>query len=305
MIHGNVGPRSGLRRSVTIVPVFDVSSFDLDAYLERIGYDGSRSPELGTLRAIARAHPLAIPFENLDPLLRRPVALDIASLQRKIVKDGRGGYCFEHNLLLGTALTALGYDVAGLAARVMWNWPPGVVTPRGHMLLLVNPPGTAPSLGAGAHIVDAGFGGLTLTGPIKLETDVEQETPHEPCRLVRDDDGFVVQARVRGEWKPLYRFDLQRQALPDYEVTSWYLSNNPGSHFVTGLIAARVESDRRYALRNAELAVHHVDGRTERRVLANGAELRDALERLLRVRVPAGPEADAAFERVAAAVVKT
>src|SRR5687768_932799 len=213
-----------LRRSVTIVPVFDASSFNLDAYFERIGYDGPRSPDLGTLRAIARAHPLAIPFENLNPLLRRPVALDLVSLQQKLVGEGRGGYCFEHNLLLGTALTALGYDVAGLAARVMWNWPPGVVTPRGHMLLLVNvagPPTGSVDFALGApHIVDAGFGGLTLTGPIRLEADVEQETPHEPSRLVRLEEGFVMQARVRGEWKPLYRFDLQRQALPDYEITN-------------------------------------------------------------------------------------
>jgi len=302
-----------LRRSVTIVPVFDASSFNLDAYFERIGYDGPRSPDLGTLRAIARAHPLAIPFENLNPLLRRPVALDLVSLQQKLVGEGRGGYCFEHNLLLGTALTALGYDVAGLAARVMWNWPPGVVTPRGHMLLLIDLDGPSTSLdaspstplGASRYIVDAGFGGLTLTGPIKLEADVEQETPHEPCRLSRDGDMFVMEAKVRNEWKALYRFDLQRQALPDYEVTNWYLSNHPRSHFVTGLMAARVESDRRYALRNAELAVHYLDGRTERRVLASGAELRDALERLLRIRVPESPDANAAFERVISTVVTT
>ena len=83
--------------------MFDPHSFDLDAYLARIGYDGQRTPDVETLRGITRHHPQAIPFENLDPFLRRPVLLDTASLQQKIVHNGRGGYCFEHNLLLGTA----------------------------------------------------------------------------------------------------------------------------------------------------------------------------------------------------------
>ena len=49
---------------------------DIDAYFRRIGYSGSREPTLETLRALHAHHPLAIPFENLDSLRRRPVHLD-------------------------------------------------------------------------------------------------------------------------------------------------------------------------------------------------------------------------------------
>ena len=76
----------------------------------------------------------------------------------------------------------------------------------------------------------------------------------------------------------MYRFDLQEQLLPDYEVTNWYLSNHPGSHFVTGLVVARPDRDRRYVLRNREFAVHHLNGGTERRVLATTSELLATLE---------------------------
>ena len=127
------------------------------------------------------------------------------------------------------------------------------MTPRSHMLLRIDLP-------EGPHVVDVGFGGLTLTGPLRLEADTEQATPHEPFRLVPTGDAFVMQAKIDGEWKPLYRFDQQEQFLPDYEVTNWYLSNNPNSHFVTGLVAARPDPDRRYALRNTEFAVHHLNG---------------------------------------------
>ena len=102
---------------------FDTASLDLDAYLSRIGHAGPVAADLPTLQSIALRHPSAIPFENLNALLRRPVPLDIASLQQKMLQDGRGGWCFEHNVLLGTALRAIGFDVTGLAARVRWQLP--------------------------------------------------------------------------------------------------------------------------------------------------------------------------------------
>jgi N-hydroxyarylamine O-acetyltransferase len=271
--------------------MFDGSPFDLAAYLARIGYDGPLTADGDTLAAIARLHPAAIPFENLNALLRRPVPLDIASLEQKLVRERRGGWCFEHNVLLGTALTAIGFHVEGLSARVLLNAPAGVVRPRSHMVLHVD-------LDGHPFIVDAGFGGLTLTGPLKLETGVEQVTPHEPFRLLADRDHFVVEARIRDDWKALYQFDLQRQALSDYEVSSWYLTTNPRSHFTTTLVAARAQADRRYALSNTELAIHHRDGYTERRALLSASELRQALQELFGIDVPAGDDVDAAFARL-------
>src|SRR5258705_9177944 len=152
-------------------------AIDLDAYLGRIGYSGTRAPTLETLRALHLRHALAIAFENLDPFLRRPVALDLPSLERKLVQGGRGGYCFEHNLLFKAALDALGFHAAGLAARVVWNLADGATLPRTHMLLRVTIDGED-------HIADVGFGGQTPTWPLRLTTGGEQMTPHEPFRLL-------------------------------------------------------------------------------------------------------------------------
>lgn len=276
---------------------FDTRAVDLDAYFARVGYSGPVTPALDVLQAIALQHTLAIPFENLNPLLRRPVPLDVPSLQQKMLRDGRGGWCFEHNILLGSVLGAIGYPVAGLAARVMWNSPPGAITPRSHMVLHVTVAGRA-------YIVDAGFGGLTLTAPLRLEPDIEQQTPHEPFRLTRPDEhaagAYVLEARVREEWKALYRFDLQPQMLVDYEVSNWYLCHSPTSHFLTTLVAARVGSDRRYALRNTDFTVHHRDGYTERRPLTSGADVRQTLEQVFGVTIPAGDDVGALFERIVA-----
>ncbi|MGH6725546.1 MAG: arylamine N-acetyltransferase family protein, partial [Pseudolabrys sp.] len=105
-------------------------SIDLNAYCKRIGYTGARDASLNTLRELHHLHPQAIPFENLDPLLKRPVKLDPASLQAKMVGAGRGGYCFEQNLLFGHVLRALGFKLREATARVRWSVPPGVHTPR-------------------------------------------------------------------------------------------------------------------------------------------------------------------------------
>jgi N-hydroxyarylamine O-acetyltransferase len=267
-------------------------AIDVSAYFERIGYAGGATPDLDTLRAVQRCHAQTIPFENLNPFVGWPVRLDAASLQQKLVRDGRGGYCYEHNLLLSHVLRALGFEVTWLAARVTMNLPENAVGGRTHMLLLV-------ALGA-TYIVDVGFGGLTLTAPLRLQTDVEQTTPHEPFRLLEAGDEFIVQAKIAGEWRGLYRFGLQKQLLPDYEMCNWYLSNHPQSRFVVNLMAARPDADRRHALRNNELAVHYLDGRTERRVLRSVEELRQALEGVFRVRLPDAPELDAALARAAA-----
>lgn len=273
--------------------LFDTSAFDLRAYLDRIGVDRRPSrADLATLQDIALRHPCAIPFENLNPLLRRPVRLDIASIQEKLVRDGRGGWCYEHNLLLGTALSAIGYHVTGLSARVVWNVPPGVVRGRSHMVLHVTLDGVS-------YIVDAGFGGSTPTAPLKLVEGLEQTTPHEPFRLMPVSGGFLLEAKLDGAWKGLYSFDRQPQVLADYEIPNWYLCNHPESHFLAGVVAARVDRDRRYALRNTEFATHFPAGATERRVLASAAEIRRTLEDVFHINVPDWPELDETLARLA------
>ena len=264
---------------------------DLDAYLDRIGFTGPRTATLDTLQAVHALHPAAIPFENLNPLLRWPVALDVDSLQAKLVTGGRGGWCFEHNTLFRHALEALGFSVTSLAARVLWNAAPGTpVGPRSHMVLLVD-------LGGQRYLADVGFGGNVLTAPLRLEPHIAQPTPHETHRLMPLENGFVLEASVKGEWQPFYRFTLEPQFPADYEVSNWYLCNHPSSFFLQILIAARSTPEARYALRDNALAIHRKDG-TEKRVLTDAAALRSCLETDLGVRLPDSAELDAALERI-------
>lgn len=250
---------------------------DLAAYFDRIGLTGSVSADVDTLRNVVAAHGRSIPFENLDPLLGIPVAdLGAEALADKLITRRRGGYCYEHNGLLGYALDELGYGVDRLAGRVVWMKEPDAPLPAlTHNVLAVTVPGEA-----GRFLVDVGFGGQTLSSPIRLQTGAVQQTRHEPYRLMevatQGVPEYELAAQVRGQWQALYRFTAVPQPRIDLEVGSWYVSTHPGGIFVVGLTAALVTDDARFNLRGRNLAIHHHDG-TEKIRFDTAAEVLDAL----------------------------
>lgn len=270
---------------------------DLDAYFERIGFGGRSRPEptLDTLRALHLLHPQAIPFENLDVLLGRPILLDPASIQRKLVVARRGGYCYEHNLLFRSVLQTLGFRVRSYAARVLWGRDASSGMPgRTHMLLVVD-------LDEGPFLADVGFGGMTLSAPLAFETGLEQITPHGAFRL--DDAGgeprsSVLQALVNGAWTSVYRFDLDPQYDADYEMANHFVSTYPQSIFVHNLLAARLAPGKRYGLFNRRFSAHDEREGTVHCELADAADLRRVLQNELGIRLPDGADLDAALARL-------
>lgn len=267
---------------------------ELQPYFDRIGYDGPREKTREVLSALHLKHALAIPFENLEVLLGKEPSLTIDALVDKLVTRGRGGYCFEHNLLFAAVLEELGFSFRLLSARVQWNLPESQVNNRTHTLLRVMVDGEP-------YFADVGFGGLTMTGPLTATLNVPQTTPHERFRLVplADVDELQVQAEVAGSFTPLYRFDLQPQLPTDYEMANHWIATSPRSRFTQELMVARVTETTRYALRNNQLAIHHRDGATERRTVTDPAELARVLAGPFGIRLPEGPALDDLLARIA------
>jgi N-hydroxyarylamine O-acetyltransferase len=214
---------------------------ELQAYLSRLGATDELPANLATLQLLHDLHPRAIAFENLDSWLGQPVSLQPVDVFGKLLLNDRGGYCFEHNQLFQRVLKTLGYEVYGLSARVLWMLPENTVLPRTHMALLVVVQGKR-------YLADVGFGGLTMTGPLDLDSSGIQATPHENFRLQRKLGQHIVSAELAGQWQDLYAFSLERCLPEDYETANWYVSTHPQSRFTTQLIAARPEHGGRHAL---------------------------------------------------------
>ena len=245
---------------------------DVAAYFDRIGYEGQAEPTVETLHALVAAHNQSIPFENLDPLLGIPVAdLSAAALTDKLVHRRRGGYCYEHNGLMGYVLDGLGFGVQRFAGRVVWMNPDGPLPAQTHQVLSVTVRGVD-----GPLLVDVGFGGQTLTSPIRLQPGPVQETRHEPYRIRERGDGCQLEAEIGDVWQPLYVFTTRPQPRIDLEVGSWYVSTHPNSHFVTGLTAALVTDDARWNLRGRNLAIHRART-TEKIRFDSAADVLDVL----------------------------
>ena len=195
----------------------------LNHYFARINWSGAAAVNIDTLRALHLKHNCTIPFENLDVLLPREIQLDDQSLEEKLVIARRGGYCFEQNGVFERVLRELEFNVRSLLGRVVLSNPPAL-PPRTHRLLLVE-------LEEEKWIADVGFGGQTLTAPIRLVSDLVQTTPHGEYRLLQEGDDWVLQFNHHQHWQSMYRFDLCEQQQSDYVMGNFWSAHWPQFHF--------------------------------------------------------------------------
>lgn len=259
---------------------------NLNAYFERIGFAGSIAPTVQTLEQLHALHPAAIPFENLSPLMGEQVLLDQQSLEKKLLTERRGGFCFEHNYLFMRILADLDYDVRPLVARVIWNNPEPTTAKPSHMLVLIDIKGVN-------YIADVGFGGLTLTTPLRLRADVEQATPHESFRLVGGDPQWTLEVKIGEEWRGVYVFTTEAVAEVDLWDISRDLAGNPASPFTQELRVALAPSGRRLKLHNRQYTIQPTGEEAEKRELDSVEAIRAVLAEDFGIALPESEKLDA------------
>ncbi|WP_030774469.1 arylamine N-acetyltransferase family protein [Streptomyces sp. NRRL F-2664] len=264
---------------------------DLDAYLARIGYDGPREPTLAVLRNLQRAHTTGIPFENVHAVLGRDLPLDLPSVEARLVRDRRGGYCFEHVLLFAAVLERLGFHVTGMIGRVSLGAPK--VLPATHGLLAV-----AARDDDREWLCDVGFGAGPL-GPIELADGAQVAYDGWRHRLERHpgahgiDQWWLYQtapgtapapsgpdggpARGSAPWIDRHTFTLTAQYPIDYVVGSHFVGTHARSPFVRRLFVQRMTPAAHHSLDDLTLVTTLPDGTSTSEEIAA-----DALDGTLR-----------------------
>lgn len=263
-------------------------ALDLPAYFRRIDFQEEPRADFHTLRGLHFAHATHIPFENIDPLLGRPVQMDLASVQSKLIFKRRGGYCFEQNTLFAAVLEQLGFEVTRLAARV--HVGTDRILPRTHKLLRVEADGRP-------WICDVGFGSWGLLEPIELKTENEVRQGDWLLRLAKRGDAFLLQCPQCPVGPDLYSFTLEPQLPVDFEPANHYCSTFPKSRFVLTLTAQMAGPGERVLLRNREFIVSRAGG-LETRLVADETELRELLAKRFGIDLPT--ETPSLLDRISA-----
>jgi N-hydroxyarylamine O-acetyltransferase len=228
----------------------------VQAYLNRIGYRGALRPDLSVLVALQQTHVCAVPFENLDVQLGRPVTTVAEDAYEKIVGKNRGGWCYEQNGLFGWVLEQIGFDVTRVAAAVM-RQDRGDASLANHLCLLVATPRSSTR-----YLVDVGFGGSMLK-PIEL---LEGEHTHAPFRLglERGNDGYWRFWEDLGDGKFSYDFLDEPANEAALQAKCATLQSDPSSIFVMNLVAQLRSQEQHMVLRGRVLHIASANGITRR-----------------------------------------
>ena len=232
----------------------------VDGYLARIGYGGSRVPSLATLRGLHERHMLSVPFENLDIHWKRAIVVDVERFVDKIVRERRGGFCYELNGAFAALLEALGFDVTRISARVV-TAEGGYGPPFDHMALMVR------FEDGSRWLADVGFGDSFLQ-PLDLgERGIQQER----YRVVED----MPEWRMEMDGKAQFLFTLEPRGLPEYAPMCDYQQFSPDSPFTKKRVCTIATETGRVTLAESKLIVTRNGERTE--VPVSAAEWSDVL----------------------------
>ena len=232
------------------------------AYLNRIEVTAPPASDAASLRALHRAHQLAVPFENLSIHLAEPISLDERDLIDKIVRRRRGGFCYELNGTFALLLEALGARVSRVAARVYGE--AGLSPPFDHLALIVRP-----ADGSGPWLADVGFGSHS-DYPLLLEARGDQDDPAGRFRLADAEAGDIDVLR---DGEPQYRIETRERSLGDCVPTCWWQQTSPLSHFTRSTICSRLTPGGRVSISGRTLILTRGGARTEEQLDTDDALL--------------------------------
>ena len=205
---------------------------DVQAYFDRIGFAGSARADLETLTALHRLHLRAIPYENFDVLLGRPVSLAPEAAFEKLVTRRRGGWCYEMNGLLGAVLEDIGFTVTRMAGAVM-RTERGDVSLGNHLVLRVDLDRP--------YIADVGFGD-GIAEPFPLTFDAHHCAGYE-FRLEDLGDTWLRFHNQGQGGAPYFDFRLEPAAPDQLEATCQWLASSPDSIFTQMALGFRHTDD--------------------------------------------------------------
>jgi N-hydroxyarylamine O-acetyltransferase len=260
---------------------------DLANYLQRIHYSGPVRPDLDCLRAIHRQHVRSIPYEDLDVQLGRPLDLNTERIRRKLIDEGRGGWCYEMNGLLGWALQQIGFDVTRMTGGVMRS-EAGDAAYGNHLVLRVD-------LNGKSWIADAGLGDA-LQEPIPLREGAHQQNGRHYTLTQLDAETWRLENHP-GRLPPTMDFLNKPADEGLFEATCANLQSDPESMFVQNLMCFRCRADGGVDMLLGRVHADLASGTPQKRLIADLEDFERVLQQVFGLQEP---EIDTLWQKVVA-----
>ena len=252
---------------------------DLECCLQRINYQGSRSPTLSTLTALQFAFVYSVPFENLDIHLGRSIELSVEKIYQKIVEQRRGGFCYESNALFHDLLEQMGFEVKYVAATMLLDTSMNVEFE--HMALLVTLDGE--------YLVDVGNGQSCLQ-PMQIESDKIVSFEDVDYRVAKFEDRYALYFKAAdAEWLPRFSFTTVSRRLEEYADLCQLTQTSPKSHFINKRVITLAKADGRITLADRDLEIKRA-GKSENQKIETLPEYNKALQTYFNIHLSSIPE---------------
>ncbi|CAJ1964076.1 unnamed protein product [Cylindrotheca closterium] len=234
-----------------------MTTVNLAKYFGRVGLRDLQPPytaDRDTLKRVMEAQSKSIAFENIDVVQKKSISMDLEDVQKKLVEDVRGGYCFEQNTLLKAVLEEMGYSVEPSLCRVRWGKQDDSAGPNTTFTHLVLKVFTKD----GIFLADVGFAGTNSIEPVRMDIGGEnQELPEGRFRIVpsKHKGFFVLELLVKGEWRPLYEWRDEKAPLVDQECCNWFSCTNPKGRFTSQFFVCKIIGEERHHILNDQYVI--------------------------------------------------
>ena len=216
-------------------------------YLSRINYIPKPTADLNTLGNLHKKHVYSIPFENLDIQNKTEIKLEKNHLFNKVVKNFRGGFCYELNYLFSFLLNELGFDVNLISAQIFDNEKLG--PEFDHMAIIVH-------LNGEKFLVDVGFGDLFMK-PLGVENSDIQFDGRNFFKIKNiENRSFLLEMSTNGnDFEKKYNFTIEEQVIQAFSEQCSYKQRSESSYFVKNKIVTLPTENGRKTIFNSKYII--------------------------------------------------
>lgn len=218
-----------------------------DAYLKRIHFESTPTINVSTFIKLHESHVTNVPFENLDIQHKKEIKLEQEHLFKKIVRNTRGGFCYELNYLFYHLLLNLGFKTTIISVQIFDNEIPG--PEFDHLALIIK-------LNGNNWLADVGFGDLFVKPLNIATTDIQYDGRNYFKIKNLDEKSFLLSMSKNGiDFEKKYTFQIDEKKIEQFTEQCLLKQQSLSSYFVKNKVVTLPFSNGRKTIFNSRYIV--------------------------------------------------